>query len=368
LLLTFSPSDTVRAMTATKRFKAAVIGGSGYGGGELIRRLLQHPDVALARVASVDFIGEPLSAAHLNLEGQTELRFEGLSPSDAAQGMDVVLLGLPHKVSATTMPALLASGARVVDLSGDFRLRDAAAYQRYYGGAHPLPQRLDGTFVYGLPEQNREALRGARCVASPGCFATAVTLALLPLARAGLLQGDVAVVGMTGSSGSGVAPSAGTHHPVRAVNLRTYKPLDHQHVPEITETLARAGARSLSLRFVPISAPLSRGIFTTCFAQVPATLDDAHLRALYAEAYAKEPFVRVPARRLPEVAAVSGTNYAEVGLQPGGPSEDGKTRVVACFSAIDNLIKGGAGQAIQSMNLMLGLDETSTLVDPGGWP
>src|ERR1043165_504201 len=146
-----------------KRFKAAVIGGSGDVGGELIRRLLLHPHVELVRVASVDFVGEPLSAAHPNLEGLTDLKFEGISPADAAKGMDVVLRGLPHKVSATKMPELMATGARVVDLSGDFRLRDAALYKRYYGAEHPCADKLtDGTFVYGLPELNREAIKKAK--------------------------------------------------------------------------------------------------------------------------------------------------------------------------------------------------------------
>jgi LysW-gamma-L-alpha-aminoadipyl-6-phosphate/LysW-L-glutamyl-5-phosphate reductase len=351
----------------SKRFQAAVIGGSGYGGGELIRRLLRHPNVELARVASIDFVGEPLAAAHPNLEGVTPLRFEGLSPAEAARGMDVVLLGLPHKIAATKMPELMETGARVVDLSGDFRLHDAAVYQKFYGAAHPCPQLLDGTFVYGLPELNREAIKKAKYVASPGCFATTIELGLLPLAKAGLLGGPVEVVGITGSSGSGVVPNAGTHHPVRAVNLRTYKPLEHQHVPEIAELLAAAGAKDLALRFVPVSAPLSRGIFATCFAHVDERTSDAQLQDLYRKAYEGEPFVRVPAKRLPEVAAVSGTNYVEVGIQPGPADGSGK-RVVACFSVTDNLIKGGAGQAIQSMNLMLGLDERLTLEDPGGWP
>ncbi len=349
-----------------KRFKAAVIGGSGYGGGELIRRLLVHPEVELVRVASVDFIGEPLSTVHPNLEGQTDQVFQGLSPEEAAQGMDVVLLGLPHKVSATKMPALMGTGARIVDLSGDFRLRDAAVYKRYYGAEHPCPEKLDGTFVYGLPELHREAIRNAKYVASPGCFATTIELALLPLAKKGLLRGPVEVVGITGSSGSGIAPSAGTHHPVRAVNLRTYKPLDHQHIPEIVQTLTEAGAQDLSLRFVPVSAPLSRGIFATCFAHVDAGTSAETLHALYTEFYAQEPFVRVPKKRLPEVVAVSGTNHAEVGLQCGDVA--GGLRAVACFSVTDNLIKGGAGQAIQSMNLMLGLDEKTTFEDPGGYP
>ncbi len=349
-----------------KRFKAAVIGGSGYGGAELIRRLLAHPDVELARVASVDFVGEPLSHAHPNLEGRTNLRFEGLTPAEAAKDMDIVLLGLPHKVSALKMPELMATGAKVVDLSGDFRLRDKDTYKKYYGADHPYPNLLTGTFVYGLPELNREAIRTARYVASPGCFATTIELALLPLARAGLLEGPVEVVGITGSSGSGVVPSAGTHHPVRASNLRTYKPLDHQHIPEILLILGDAGAKDLGLRFVPVSAPLARGIFATCFAHVKESVSADQIRSMYTEAYAKEPFVRVPAKRLPEVAAVSGTNYAEIGVHPGDVT-DGR-RVVACFAATDNLIKGGAGQAIQSMNLMLGLDERITLEDPGGWP
>jgi N-acetyl-gamma-glutamyl-phosphate/LysW-gamma-L-alpha-aminoadipyl-6-phosphate reductase len=350
-----------------KRFKAAVMGGTGYGGAELIRRLLVHPDVHLARVASVDHVGEKLGMVHPTLEGWTGLRFEELSPEDTARGMDVVLLGLPHKVSAQKAHAILKTGARIVDLSGDFRLRDPAAYARHYGAPHPHPEELlNGTFVYGLPELHRDAIRQARCVASPGCFATTIELALLPLARAGLLRGAIEVVGITGSSGSGVAASAGTHHPVRANNLRTYKPLDHQHVPEIVQTLEDAGARDLSLRFVPVSAPLVRGIFATCFAHVDAGVDPKALQALWRTTFATEPFVRVPEHRLPEVVAVKGTNFAEVSAVVGDLLDG--SRLVTCFGATDNLVKGGAGQAIQSMNLMLGLDERLTLWEPGGWP
>ena len=355
-------------MARTKRFKAAVIGGSGYGGAELIRRLLLHPEVELVRVASVDYVGEPLSAAHPNLEGRTALRFEGIAPEEAAAGMDVVLLGLPHKVSAQKAPAILKTGARIVDLSGDFRLTDAAAYHRYYGVEHPSRELL-GTFVYGLPELHRERIRAARYVASPGCFATTIELSLLPLARAGLLAGEVEVVGITGSSGAGVVPAATTHHPTRAVNLRTYKPLEHQHIPEIVETLASAGARDLALRFVPISAPLPRGIFATSFAHVAPEVGEAEVAAAFARTVAGEPFLRWPAKRLPEVAAVSGSNFAEIGFAVSAEVDPSTNkRVVTCFGVTDNLIKGGAGQGIQSMNLMLGLDETLSLEDPGAWP
>jgi N-acetyl-gamma-glutamyl-phosphate reductase len=348
-----------------KRWKAAVLGGSGYGAGEIIRRLLLHPEVELVRVASIDYVGEPLSAAHPNLEGRTPLRFENLTPAEAARGMDVVLLGLPHKVSAAAVPPILESGAKVVDLSGDYRLKDVASYEAFYGGKHPHPELL-ASAVYGLPELRRSEIRAARLVASPGCFATAVQLGLLPLAKAGLLQGTVETVGITGSSGSGAAAQAGTHHPVRSVNLKTYKPLKHQHVPEIVESLASAGARELALSFVPVSAPLSRGIFVTSFVRVPAEVTKDQIQQAFSAAFAGEPFVRQPASRLPEVVAVSGSNYAEVGFELG-PTE-GSTRTLACFSAIDNLVKGGAGQGVQNMNLVLGLDERLSLEDPGGFP
>jgi N-acetyl-gamma-glutamyl-phosphate reductase len=174
------------------------------------------------------------------------------------------------------------------------------------------------------------------------------------------------VQGITGSSGSGAVPSAATHHPVRAGNLRTYKPMEHQHVPEIEQALLAAGARDLALRFVPVSAPLGRGILATAFLELPEAWTQARLDALYRDAYGGETFVRVPRRRLPEVAAVSGSNYAEVGIV-AGPARGG-ARTVTAFGALDNLVKGGAGQAIQGMNVMLGLDETASLADPGPWP
>jgi LysW-gamma-L-alpha-aminoadipyl-6-phosphate/LysW-L-glutamyl-5-phosphate reductase len=348
-----------------KRFRAAIYGGSGFAGAELIRRLLVHPEVDLVRVCSIDHIGEPLSSAHPHLEGATDLVFEPLPAPDAATDVDIVLLGLPPTASISVVESLVDGPARVIDLSGAFRLRDGAAYARFYGGAHPRPDLLD-RFVYGLPEANRQEIQNGRFVASPGCFATTIELSLLPLARAGVLGGSVEVVGITGSSGSGVVPSVTTHHPTRAQNLRTYKPLEHQHVPEIEALLSGAAGHPVALHFVPVSAPLTRGIFVTAFARIPSTTDDAAVKRIFRDFYAKEPFVRVPAKRLPEVVAVSGSNFAEVSAV-AGPAE-GDTRVVTCFGATDNLIKGGAGQAIQNMNLMLGLDESLTLEDVGGYP
>ncbi len=353
-------------MANTNTLKAAIIGGSGYGAGEMLRRLLIHPNVEVARVASIDYVDEPIWAAHPNLTHLTDLKFENISPRQAAEGCDVALLALPHKVTAAKVPELIELGVKIVDMSGDFRLRDAAAYAQYYGVDHPHPELLDNTFVYGLPELNRDKIKQAKHVASPGCFATTIELGLLPLARAGLLSGPIHVTAITGSSGSGAAAKAGTHHPVRAVNLKTYKPLVHQHTPEISQALRDAGATDVQLRFVPVSAPLSRGIFAAAYVEVDDSVDADHMASLYDAAYADEPFVRRPTTRLPEVAAIAGSNFVEVGFAVG-EAKNGK-RTVTCFSALDNLIKGGAGQAIQNMNIVLGLDETASLNDPGSWP
>jgi N-acetyl-gamma-glutamyl-phosphate reductase len=347
------------------RYRAAVLGGSGFAGAELVRRLVHHPRMELVRVCAADHVGEPIASALPHLEGMTHLVFENPPVDEAIAGVDVVLMGLPHGASIEVVDRLMQSDVRVIDMSGAFRLRDPEAYRRFYGGPHARPELLD-LFTYGLPELHRESIREAHFVASPGCFATSIELALLPFAREGLLQGAVEVVGITGSSGAGVTPSPTTHHPTRSVNLRTYRPLTHQHAPEIEAALRSAGARDLRLDFVPVSAPLARGIFATAFFRVPASVSPEKLVEIASSAYAREPFVRYPKNRLPEVVAVAGSNYAEVGVVAG--QEQGDTRLVTAFAALDNLVKGGAGQAIQNMNLMLGLPETTALEDPGGYP
>jgi N-acetyl-gamma-glutamyl-phosphate reductase len=353
------------------KLKAVLIGGTGYGGAELLRRLLFHPNVEMARVTAADNIGKRVGDVHFNLAGLTELKFEQVSAAEASKGADVVFLALPHKTTAKVVIEMLDAGygGRIVDMSGDFRLRDAAAYEKFYGVPHPKPSMLtDAQFAYGLPELNRGALKGAKWVASPGCFATTIALGLYPLVKAGLLEGPVHTVAATGSSGSGANPVIGTHHPLRAVNIRAYKPLDHQHVPEILQTLRTAGAKeSTTLEFVPVSAPLPRGIFATSFAGVPASVTREQLDAAWKSAFNGERFIRiVTGERQPEVVAVSGSNYVEVGWTLGPVT--GATRRVVCFSALDNLVKGGAGQSIQAFNAMMGFDEGLTLLEPGLWP
>jgi N-acetyl-gamma-glutamyl-phosphate reductase common form len=348
--------------------KVAIIGGAGYGAAELLRHLVVRDDVEVIRVASKDYIGDRVDAVHRTLRGRTELVLEDLPPKEAVAGADLVFLGMPHKVTAGVALEILDEDVRIVDLSGDFRLRSLTDYERDYAPGHPCPDRL-GTFVYGLPELNRDAIRGAKHVASPGCFATCIALGMLPLATAGLLNDTNArTVAMTGSSGSGVRPSAGTHHPVRHNNLKAYKILHHQHRAEILQTLGDAGAKNTSLDFIPVSAPLSRGILAISQLDLPEGHNKASIQALYEATYAEHALVDVlPAGSSPEVNAVAGTARVEVAIQVRDDEATGK-KTLACLSALDNLIKGGAGQAIQSFNLMVGTDELRGLDAPGLWP
>lgn len=359
-------------MTERPRPRVTIIGGTGYGGAELIRLLRWHPVVDLVRVTSIDHVGEPLEAVHRNLP-KTGLVFENLPAAAAAADVDVVFLALPHKVSATMAAELAGVGARVIDLSGDFRLRDRDAYRVYYGDVHPNPEHL-GTWTYGLPELYKAEIREARRVASPGCFATTIALGLLPLAHAGLLHGAIHTVAMTGSSGSGAYAQLGTHHPLRAGNLKTYKALTHQHTPEIEQTLrdgaSRGGrATDFTLAFVPVSAPLVRGILATSLVPVPGDLDGKAISALYHDFYRDAPFVRVLGSKAgAEVVAVKGSMYVDLSWTLGQVEAGTGVRQLAVVTAADNLVKGGAGQAVQSMNLMLGFAETLGIDAPGLWP
>lgn len=349
--------------------KAVLIGGTGYGGAEILRRLLFHPHVEVIRVTAADNIGKKVGEVHFNLAALTDLAFQQMAPAEAIAGADVAFLAMPHKTTAKVALEILAANPkiRIVDLSGDFRLKDPAAYAKFYGGEHPKPDTLtSGLFTYGLPELNRDAIRTAQCIASPGCFATTIALGLAPLARAKKLKGAIHTVASTGSSGSGANAQITTHHPLRASNLRTYKPLEHQHTPEILQTLTMAGGRELSLEFVPVSAPLPRGIFATSFADVPASTTQQELEDAWGSFVKGEPFLRLVRGRQPEVIAVAHSNYVELSFVLGPVAGD--MRRVVCFSASDNLVKGGAGQAIQAFNVMMGFDEKLTLAEPGLWP
>lgn len=335
---------------------ASLLGGSGYTGGELLRLLLQHPEIEVRSVTSKTLAGSHVHRAHPNLRGATDLQFV---ERDALEPADIVFTCVPHGAAMNVVPRLLEQGARVVDLSADFRLRDPAAFERWYGSAHAAPEWL-GRAVYGLPELHREELRTARLVSGVGCTATAVNLALRPLVRAGLLTtGPIVADIKIGSSAGGLEASVASIHAERSGTLRLYAPTTHRHVAEIQQEL-RANGHVPQVHFTGHAVELVRGVLATCHAFLnapPETLSERDLWKAYRDAYAAEPFVRIVKdrhgiHRYPDPKLVAGSNYADVGFE----LEEGTNRVVA-VCALDNLVKGAAGSAVQSMNLMFGLDE-----------
>ncbi len=343
--------------------EVAILGAGGYVGGELLRLVLTHPHLRLAAALSDSHAGRPIGEVHPGLAPHTDLVFTSAAswPSQGLRdGAWTVLAALDHGVSLERLPALLdrVAGAdlQMVDMSGDFRLRDPAAYERFYGRPHTAVDRLE-EFVYGLPELNREAIRSARRVANPGCFATAVSLALLPAAAAGWPLRGVAVDGMTGSSGAGVGPRPTTHHPRRANNLQAYRPLGHQHLPEIRQSWAAAGGDdAIDISFVPHMAPMVRGIVVSAHILLVRPVGEAEVRERYDAFYADAPFVRMTPDP-PGVVDVWGSNRCDLCVTARGA-------VVSVCGAIDNLVKGAAGQALQNINLMNGWEETAGLLTP----
>lgn len=348
--------------------KVSIIGGAGYGAAEILRHILVRDDVELLRISSKDYIGHSVSQVHRNLPGYDHIKLQDITPQECAKDADIIFLAMPHIITAKVAMELFDLNVKIIDLSGDFRLENLEDYIRDYAPEHPCPERL-GSFVYGMPELNSEAIKNAQHVASPGCFATGIAMGLLPLADAGLLKGtNIRTVAMTGSSGSGVKPQAGTHHAVRVNNLKAYKTLHHQHRAEIVQTLGHAGAESISLDFVPVSAPLVRGILAVSQIDLPEGMDQEAVQKIYENYYAEHKLTSVRPKGSPaEVAAVSGTARVEIGVDTRIDENTG-TRTLCITSAIDNLIKGGAGQAIQSFNLMTGKPAHFGLDSPGLWP
>ncbi len=339
--------------------RVAVIGAAGYVGGELLRLVLQHPEVRQCTATSRSQAGKGVAEIHPALALLTEARFSGMSAVEAARGADVVFFALEHGQSSEVMAEVVDAGpGLVVDLAADFRIQDGRLHERYYG-AHPVPA-LVHRFRYALADVLGTGLRGAPALAAPGCFATAAQLALYPLAGV-RLAAPPAVFAITGSSGAGVHPKPTTHHPARAHNVFAYSVLGHRHEGEILEqwrgwtTNPQASARLLTH-----SGPFVRGIYATLHATLAEPVAD--LAARFGAAYAGRPFVRVVAQP-PELTHVVGTNLA---LLHAVGSPDG--REVQVSVAIDNLVKGAGGQAVQAMNLALGIAETAGLVQAGPLP
>ncbi len=344
-----------------KTLSVSILGGSGYVGGELLRLLLDHPRVEVSQVTSQSQAGRFVHHSHPNLRGRTDLKFvhpEAMTPCD------FLFLAQPHGFAAGKIEDLTGFAERLVDCSADFRLRDPVQYKKWYGEEHPNASWLS-RFVYGLPELNREELREARFASGVGCNATVTTFALMPLARAGLLTRVVVDV-KVGSSEGGARPTDGSHHPERSGAVRSFKLTGHRHQAEIRQNL---GAE-FDLNFSVTSVELVRGALATAHCFLSETLEEKDVWKLYRQTYRDERFVRLVKQktgifRYPEPKVLSGTNYCDVGfeLDPGTDPQ----RVVA-VAAIDNLMKGAAGSAVQTLNVMMGWDEAEGLGFPGLHP
>jgi LysW-gamma-L-alpha-aminoadipyl-6-phosphate/LysW-L-glutamyl-5-phosphate reductase len=339
----------------------SILGASGYVGGELLRLLLFHPDVQVAQATSGRNAGRYLHQVHPNLRGLTSLQF--VHP-DKLGSCDLLFLALPHGEAAKAIEHYAGLAERIIDCSADFRLHDDAAYRQWYGEEHPAPDWLD-RFVYGLPEISRERLRGARYASGVGCNATATNLALLPLVQAGLVDTNKPVIVeiKVGSSEGGAEASESSHHPERAGVVRSFAPVGHRHTAEVEQV---TGLRNVHLSIT--SVELVRGALATAHAFAPRSIGEKELWQAY-RAFAKEqPFVRIVRERqgiyrFPEPKILAGSNYADVGF-----ALDEKSGRIVTICAIDNLMKGAAGSAVQCMNLMCGFDERAGLLFPGLHP
>jgi N-acetyl-gamma-glutamyl-phosphate reductase len=383
-------------IASSSRLRVAIFGGSGYGGSELLRILLFHPHVEIALVTANEHAGKAISAVHKNLFGICNLEF-GIVPEDLSSiNLDCVFFALPHGQAMALTPQL-PQNVKAIDLSGDFRLRDSESFAKHYKQEHSAMD-LQREFVYGLTETNREQIKQARLVANPGCFATATLLGLVPLVgrnasvnervnadeghapsqsrfRQNLLTGRVVVDAKTGSSGSGAKAGANTHHPQRMNSFYAYKPFTHQHVPEIEQHLSDVGDWTNELVFMTHSLPVSRGIFASIYAESKEAMTQEELKEIYIDFYhPSKSAIRNPQSALaedsffirlvegsPDINWVKTTNFCDIGFAVRG-------KQVVVFSAIDNLVKGAAGQAVQNMNLMFGFDEKTGLILTGTNP
>jgi N-acetyl-gamma-glutamyl-phosphate reductase len=343
-------------VTAPPAVRAAVVGATGYAGGELVALLLRHPGARIVRLMADIKAPLPMARVFSALRGRPlpicDLpTLEGLAAPDA----DLVFLATPHQAAHDIVPALLERGLRVVDLSAAFRLKDSSAYPRWYGFEHSAASALQEA-VYGAPELYAEDIRKARLVANPGCYATSVILALAPLLRAGWVNVKAGIIcdAKSGATGAGRAPSEGLHFPEVNENFRAYSLFRHRHVPEMLQVLA---LEEKDFVFTPHLLPINRGILSTIYLRLAEDRTLEQVVALYREFYARAPLVRVYGDALPEIQAVAHSNYFDVGF-----ALDAATQRLIVIAALDNLGKGAAGQAVENMNLMFGFAQETGLV------
>ena len=347
--------------------RVAVAGASGYMGAELLRILLQHPKVEIVAVTSERLTGEPVARIYPHLRGLTDLGFSEFDAERLAATADAVFLALPHMESQKAVPVLRRHGARVVDLSADYRLRNPEDYAVWYKTAHIDPEGL-AEAVYGLPELYRKVIAGAGLVASPGCYPTGAVLAIAPLLKSGLARTDGIVIdgksGVTGAGAQGRKIDPMYLYTEANENVQAYAIATHRHTPEIEQELSALAGRSVRVSFTPHLVPLNRGLFTTASVPLAADLSTVELLAAYRDFYAGEPFVRVHGEgERPTTRGVSGSNYCDLTVVA-----DRRTNRAVCVSAIDNLGKGGSANGVQNLNVMFGWNERTGLDAPPMYP
>ena len=342
---------------------ASIVGGSGFTGGELIRILISHPFVELKQITSEKYRGKFVYSVHPNLRKQILLKFCSLSELEKC---DALFLCLPHGESMQQIDRFTEKSKKIIDLSADFRLKDADIYKQWYRTDHLKPDYL-AHFIYGIPELHREEMRNAKWVSSAGCNATAVILALYPLYRNHLIEPDKTVVEVkVGSSEGGNQASNASHHPIRSGSVRSFMPTQHRHTAEMLQELSFG--KEINIHFSATSIDMVRGVLATCHTFLREKLIEKDIWKLYRETYSDEPFIRIVKERegnyrFPEPKILSGTNFCDIGFDL-----DERSNRLVVISAIDNLMKGAAGQAVQALNLMYGFPETTALGFPGLHP
>jgi N-acetyl-gamma-glutamyl-phosphate reductase len=344
--------------------KVGIIGSTGYTGAELVRLLSRHPHAEIVGLTSRTYSGEPYWRVYPHLKGYTDLQCEELDLPRLVDRADVIFTALPHGHSVEVAREVLSRGKKLIDLGADFRFSAREVYESWYRVPHTAPELLERA-VYGLSEINRDAIRGADLVANPGCYPTASVLGLAPLLAKGLIDTrEIVIDAKSGVSGAGRGFSQKTHFSETNENFQAYGVAGHRHTPEIEEQLGRLAGREITVSFTPHLVPMVRGILATIYTR-PTVLPEAEeLYALYMDFYREESFVRLlPPGVLPQTKAVAGTNHCDLALVP-----DPRTGRIVILAAIDNLVKGASGQAVQNMNLIFDLDETTGLVFPGLYP
>ena len=334
----------------------SIIGASGYSGAELIRILLHHPHVRIQRVFANSSAGKRVDEVYGQFRGQTDLVYERYS-AEHMPDSDLIFVALPSGEAMHVVPGLLKLKKRVIDLGGDFRLKDIHAYQKYYKREHVSAEVVECA-AYGLPEWNQPEIRKAQLVANPGCYATSAILPLIPVVKEGIVEEHgIVISSLSGVSGAG--RSASIDYSFTEVNesVRAYKVAEHQHTPEIESGISGHAGRTVQVTFVPHLIPITRGIYSSIYARLKRTIDQDELASLYGKYYSGSPFVRFDPSRIPEIKNAYYTNFCDIGFRI---DEANKTLIL--LSVIDNLVKGAAGQAVQNMNIMLGFRETEGLL------